>query len=87
MVDPEWRGRGIGGRLYEARRELTMRLGLRRIRAGARLRGYHRVADTMTAVEYVRRVERGELRDPTLSFQRAWLSGTHGRTRVSAARS
>lgn len=69
MVDPKWRGRGIGGRMYDARRELTMRLGLHRIRAGARLRGYHRFAGRMTAAEYVRRVERGELRDPTLSFQ------------------
>lgn len=69
MVDPVWRGRGIGARLYDARRELTIRLGLRRIRAGARLRGYHRFAADMTAADYVRRVERGEVRDPTLSFQ------------------
>lgn len=69
MVDPSRQGQGIGGMLYDARRELVMRLGLRRIRAGARLRGYHRVAARMTAQEYVSCVERGELRDPTLSFQ------------------
>jgi GNAT superfamily N-acetyltransferase len=69
MVDPALQGSGIGTRLYEARRALVRRLGLRRIRAGARLRGYHRVADRMTPEEYVRAVERGELYDPTLSFQ------------------
>ena len=69
MVDPAVQGRGVGGALYGARRDLVVRLGLRRIRAGARLRGYQQVASTMTAAEYVARVVRGELRDPTLSFQ------------------
>jgi GNAT superfamily N-acetyltransferase len=69
MVDPEWQGHGIGGKLYEARRALVVRLGLRRVRAGARLRGYHRYADRLTPLEYVRRVESGEIHDPTLSFQ------------------
>jgi hypothetical protein len=69
MVDPDWRGCGIGGRLYEARRELTIRPRLLRIRAGARLRGYHRHAGQLSLAVYVKRVERGELHDPTLSFQ------------------
>lgn len=69
MVDPERQGAGVGSALYEARRALCVRLGLRRIRAGARLRGYAKVAESMSAVEYVDRVERGELFDPTLSFQ------------------
>ncbi len=69
MVDPHQQGKGIGGRLYAARADLVTRLGLRRIRAGARLRGYHKFAPEMSAREYVTRVEQGELRDPTLSFQ------------------
>lgn len=69
MVDPTRRGEGIGKALYVARCELTERLGLLRIRAGARLRGYHEHADAMGAEEYVERVVRGELNDPTLSFQ------------------
>jgi len=40
-----------------------------RIRAGARLRGYHTHAGRMDAVEYATRVVRGEISDPTLSFQ------------------
>lgn len=69
MVHPEIRGSGIGGKLYDARRALTERLGLLRIRAGARLRGYHKYAPRMSAEEYVRRVVRRSYRDPTLSFQ------------------
>jgi GNAT superfamily N-acetyltransferase len=69
MVDPDRQGRGIGKKLYVARRELCQRLKLKRIRAGARLRGYHHHADKMSAAEYVQRVIRGELGDPTLSFQ------------------
>src|SRR5690606_7787120 len=36
MVDPSMRSRGIGGRLYTARKRLARRLNLLRIRAGAR---------------------------------------------------
>ena len=69
MVDPAQRGHGIGKALYAARRALVERLGLLRIRAGARLRGYHRVAHRLSAQDYVARVASGRLRDPTLSFQ------------------
>ncbi len=69
MTHPKFRGGGIGQKLYRARRELVRRLGLLRIRAGARLRNYHRHADHLTAEEYVIKVIRGEIRDPTLTFQ------------------
>lgn len=69
MVDPRWQGLGVGSALYRARRELARRLGLSRIRAGARLRSYHRHAGRLSAREYVDEVVAGELRDPTLSFQ------------------
>lgn len=69
MVRPNLQRRGIGARLYQARRDLTVRLGLLRIRAGARLRNYHRYATQMSAEDYVIGVIRGELKDPTLSFQ------------------
>lgn len=69
MVDPRRRRQGIGRKLYEARRKLVRDLGLLRIRAGARLRGYSKHASSMSAVEYVIRVIHGELVDPTLTFQ------------------
>ncbi len=69
MVKPDMQGKGIGKLLYRARRELTERLRLLRIRAGARLRGYHRHASVMDPEAYVREVISGRLKDPTLSFQ------------------
>lgn len=69
MSHPDRRRRGIGGKLYAARRELCREMGLLRIRAGARIPHYHQQAHRMSAVEYVQAVIRGELRDPTLSFQ------------------
>ncbi len=69
MVDPARQRLGIGKQLYAARRELVRRLGLRRIRAGGRLRGYHLHAAELSPEAYVERVVRGELRDPTLTFQ------------------
>lgn len=69
MVDPAAQGRGAGSALYRERDELLLRLGLLRIRAGARLRGYRPYAEELSSEEYVEKVVRGELRDPTLSFQ------------------
>jgi len=69
MVLPTRRRLGIGKELYAARRSLVERLGLLRIRAGARLRGYHRYAERMTAGEYGAAVARGDIDDPTLTFQ------------------
>jgi GNAT superfamily N-acetyltransferase len=69
MVSPEVQGHGIGTKLYAAREALARRLGLLRIRAGARLRDYHRHADRLSPNEYVAAVIRGELVDRTLTFQ------------------
>jgi GNAT superfamily N-acetyltransferase len=69
MVHPKMQGRGIGQRLYSARRDLAIRLKMIRIRAGARLAGYHNFADRMSPEEYALKVVKGEVRDPTLSFQ------------------
>ena len=69
IVDPTLQGHGIGGKLYAARRGLVERLGLLRIRGGARLRSYHRYAGRMSAADYVVKVVHGEIDDQTLSFQ------------------
>ena len=69
MTDAAIQGRGVGTLLYSARRALAERRGLLRIRAGARICGYHRHAASLSPEEYVERVVRGEVRDPTLSFQ------------------
>jgi predicted amidohydrolase len=68
-VHPDYRGRGVGAALYEARRHLCRELNLRRILAGGRLWNYSEFASKMSPEEYVAKVETGELRDLVLSFQ------------------
>lgn len=68
-VHPAYRGFGMARLIYEARYALVRRLGLRRFCAGGRMPGYHRLADELTAEEYVRRVAAGNLTDPTLTPQ------------------
>ena len=69
MVHPRSRGLGVGRRLYAARRALARALGATSIRAGGRLPRYSLYAGQMSVFDYVGRVVRGEMRDPTLSFQ------------------
>jgi GNAT superfamily N-acetyltransferase len=70
-VDPAARGLGVGSALYRGREALALELGLRRIRAGARIPGYGPLADRMSPEAYVEEVVRGLRKDPTLSFQLA----------------
>ncbi|MFN8011874.1 MAG: GNAT family N-acetyltransferase [Holophagaceae bacterium] len=69
VVDPAHQGRGIARKLYDARHDLARRLGCKWIAAGARIPGYHRLADEMSPEDYVGRVVQGTLFDPTLSKQ------------------
>jgi predicted amidohydrolase/ribosomal protein S18 acetylase RimI-like enzyme len=66
-VHPDFRGRGIAGKLYEGRLAIMRRFDLRRMVAGGRIPGYRDHAGRMSAEEYIDRVTRGELKDPALS--------------------
>lgn len=66
-VHPEYRGKGIAGKLYKERERLMKRLNLRRMVAGGRIPGYADHAGQMTPEEYVERVKRGELKDMALT--------------------
>jgi ribosomal protein S18 acetylase RimI-like enzyme len=66
---PKFRHEGIGSMLYGARKELVLRLGLRRMISGGRLFNYQDYADKMSASEYANKVISGELHDPVLSFE------------------
>ncbi len=68
-VDPAWQSKGIARLLYEGRIALGRRLGCRVFAAGARIPGYHAVADVMTPEAYVQAVVEGRCFDPTLSKQ------------------
>ncbi|MBC7397856.1 MAG: GNAT family N-acetyltransferase [Bdellovibrionales bacterium] len=69
MVHPAYQGKGVGSLLYREREKLALKLGMDNIRAGARISGYHLYAPEMSAAEYLEKVVKGELNDPTLSFQ------------------
>ncbi len=68
-VHPEYRGRGIGKLLYEARKKLILERGLEGIVAGGVLPGYALHRGKLSVPDYVDKVVAGELSDPTLSFQ------------------
>ncbi|HEX5690549.1 MAG TPA: hypothetical protein VFX76_11135, partial [Roseiflexaceae bacterium] len=68
-VHPEYRGQKVANKLYNARKDLIRTLSLRGMLAGGMLPGYNAHKDTMSVDEYVERVVRGELADPTLTPQ------------------
>jgi predicted N-acetyltransferase YhbS len=68
-VHPAYRRQGIASRLYNTRKELIRRLNLRGMIGGGMIPGYRDHRDHLDVEEYVNRVVRGELRDPTLSAQ------------------
>lgn len=68
-VHPDYRGRGVGKMLYQARQDLCRRTNRRGIIAGGMIPGYPRYKNKLTIQEYVDRIVAGKLSDPTLSFQ------------------
>jgi GNAT superfamily N-acetyltransferase len=68
-VDPDYRKKGIGQKLYKARRTLCTRLNLKRIIAAGRLPNYHLHADKMDPHTYCLKVIWGDIYDPVLRFQ------------------
>lgn len=70
FVRPEYRGLRVGRRLYDARQELCERLNLRGIIFGGRIPHFHKYPD-ITPREYLDKVKRREILDPTLNFQLA----------------
>ncbi|MBO9342239.1 MAG: GNAT family N-acetyltransferase [Roseiflexus sp.] len=68
-VHPDYRGRGISRMLYNARKDLVRRLGLRGMVGGGMIPGYVRYRDRMSPLEYAQAVAAGVLTDPTLTPQ------------------
>jgi GNAT superfamily N-acetyltransferase len=68
MVHPEHQHHGLSRALIEATRDLVRLLGLKRIRAGSRIAGYHRHVKELTPEAYAAEVMAGRIFDPVLSI-------------------
>ena len=68
-VHPDFRRRGVGSRLYAARKGIVKGLNRRGIVAGGLIPGYAEFKATLSPREYVGRVVAGDMYDSTLSFQ------------------
>lgn len=71
MVHPEARRAGIAKRLYKLRKDLARATNARALATGGRIPGYDKHAETMSAIDYVKSVLRGDRADRTLSAQLA----------------
>lgn len=68
-VHPEYRGRGVGSKLMDARFEVLRNLNLRGMIAGSMIMDYHKVAHLITPEQYVREVIAGLRFDTNLTKQ------------------
>ncbi|KAF6247828.1 histone acetyltransferase [Nitrosopumilus sp. b3] len=66
---PDYRRLGVATKLYDARKQLAIKLNLRRIVAGGRLTNYSKYAKQMSPIEYVQKVKKHEIKEPVLLFQ------------------
>lgn len=69
FVHPDFRGKRLARRLYDARKNLCENLNLQGIVAGGRIPNYEKFSDQMTPREYIEKVKYKEIYDPTLTFQ------------------
>ncbi|MGD8707443.1 MAG: GNAT family N-acetyltransferase [Nitrosopumilaceae archaeon] len=66
---PDYRRLGVATKLYDARKELAIKLNLRRIIAGGRILNYCNYSKKFSPLEYVNKVKRREIKEPVLLFQ------------------
>ncbi len=69
MVDPDYQKQGLATKLYEARKELVRKKGLKRIVIAGRMPGYGKIASQMTPETYMDKVAAGDQADPVITPQ------------------
>lgn len=71
MVHPEWRGKKLARRLYDARKQVCREMNLKRIMIGGRIPGFSKLSSDLSVREYVERVQTKDLYDQVLTSQLA----------------
>ncbi|BDQ03335.1 bifunctional GNAT family N-acetyltransferase/carbon-nitrogen hydrolase family protein [Ignavibacterium sp.] len=71
MVHPDFRSMKIARRIYNARKELAVKLNLKNIVVGGRIPGYKKYKNKLTPREYVEKVINKDIYDPVLTSQLA----------------
>jgi predicted amidohydrolase len=69
FIHPNYRGKRLGRRLYDVRKELCEKLNLKAVVFGGRIPNYHKYVSEMKPKEYITKVKQKEIFDPVLSFQ------------------
>lgn len=68
-MNPDYRGRGVGSKLMDARFDIVRALNLRGMVAGSAIIDYYKVADHISPQQYVQEVIDGQRFDTNLSKQ------------------
>jgi len=71
QIHPDFRGRKLARRMYDARKEMCSRYNLATMMIGGRMPGYAAVKDQLTPRQYVEEVMVGTRYDPVLTAQLA----------------
>jgi ribosomal protein S18 acetylase RimI-like enzyme len=67
-VRPSFRRLGLGKFLMQSMYDVVIAMRLKRLLGGARMPGYHKVADHMSPEEYLATILTGERQDPIITF-------------------
>lgn len=68
-IEPSYQRQGIGGAIYQIRQQIAEQLGCKGQLTVGMTNGYFLYKDEMSIEEYCKKLEVGELKDPTVSAQ------------------
>jgi GNAT superfamily N-acetyltransferase len=68
-IDPNYQRQGIGGAIYQLRQQIAQQLGCKGQLTVGMTNGYYLHKNDMIIEEYCKKLEIGELKDPTVSAQ------------------
>ncbi|PWS29322.1 hypothetical protein DHW03_05770 [Pedobacter yonginense] len=68
-IEPSYQRQGIGGAIYQIRQQIAKQLGCKGQLTVGMTNGYDLCRNEMTIEEYCKKLELGELKDPTVSAQ------------------